>query len=597
MNSKALCTGFLLITLGFNAFGQKIKYKDLFILLNAKAPEAEGYLKKYLKANDDNPNAYLFMGFIFQEKAAKLDVLKQTNEAVVNFDSAVYYYGRTTKIITEKEVNKNKEYYQMYSRRDMRTGEFGVKFSDVQLDIENRTKEIRERTAKIKQLKVSFTAMEKYYVRAQKEFLAIQQGYAGMKEMNLRADDSLRTGLSHLARTYDSCHFSFNDYKALLEEIGKTGYNQDIDPVEILDFKKDGTTTADFYRDDLKLWDYRRWALGNLETIDKEIIPIKEQLVALDLEINQAHQKLRKDSVSVAEEVKAIKKKMEFPGLLKIDPAPLPIRVFDMKIAELNYGSMIVEHKPLRDSLNVFTRINALKRELAMIKKIDSLSGILADRNLEEGMDNYKHFVSSAYGSPPVLNSLINATKEFAMRESIRKQNELKARTASLRWIISGADSIPLFMDVAPRSRFKPLLLQPEKYTAGIQYADSVGTGYFCTIASTRKADVLITFPVEPQAFKKRNLPLTKALIAHDEKGLVFFILYYSEVKVKNKYPATITKLYRKEGLSWNHDISFDQLPSEMFFSAETFELTIKTKSSIGEVFPVLFDKSGNVIK
>lgn len=597
MNSKALFASFLIISLGFSAFGQKIKYKDLFILLNAKAPEAEGYLKKYLKANDDNPNAYLFMGFIFQEKAAKLDVLKQTDEAVVNFDSAVYYYGRTTKIITEKEVNKNKDYYQMYSRRDMRTGEFGVKFSDVQLDIENRTKEIKDRTAKIKLLKTSFKAMEKYYLSAQTEFKVIQQHYASVKELNLRADDSLRASLSHLARTYDSCHFSFNDYRATLSDLGKTGYNQDINPVEISDFKRDGITTADFYRDDLKLWDYRRWALSNLETIEKEIIPMQEQLVALDLEINQAHQKLKKDSVSVAEEVKDIRKKGEFPGLRKIDPAALPLRVFDMKISELDYGSMVVAHKPLRDSSNVFVRINGLRQELAQIRKIDSLAGVLADRNLEEGMENYKHFVTSCYGSPPVLNSLINATREFAMRETIRKQNELNARTASLRWIISGKDSIPLFMDVAPRSRFKPLLLLPEKFTAGLQYVDSAASGYLCTILNSRKPEGVVSFPVDHQAFKKRNLALTKALEAHDEKHLVFFLLYYSEAKVKNKYPATIVKIYRKEGVAWSTNTGFDQQPSEMYFSSETFELTVKTKSSIGEVFPVIFDKSGKVVK
>jgi len=43
-------------------YGQKVKYKDIFALLNSKQYEqAEPFLKRYLRENDDNPNAYLLM--------------------------------------------------------------------------------------------------------------------------------------------------------------------------------------------------------------------------------------------------------------------------------------------------------------------------------------------------------------------------------------------------------------------------------------------------------------------------------------------------------------------------------------------------------
>ena len=65
------------------SFGQKVKYKDIFGLLSTKRyEEAEPFLKRYLKETNDNPNAFLYMGIIYQEKSAKDDVLKQTTRAI-----------------------------------------------------------------------------------------------------------------------------------------------------------------------------------------------------------------------------------------------------------------------------------------------------------------------------------------------------------------------------------------------------------------------------------------------------------------------------------------------------------------------------------
>ena len=597
MNSKARRITFLLITLCSPCFSQKVKYKDLFVLLNAKQFEnAEPFLKKYLRDNTDNPNAYLFMGLIYQDRATKLDYLKQTRELVTMIDSAVYFYEKASKGITEKELSRNDEYYQMYNRRDLRTGKFGVKLSDVQLDLENKMK-LKERGTQILTLKAQFLAAENCYKRAEILFDKIQKTYPGQKEFFLRADDQLITDLRRLAQVYDSCHMNFNDYKATSQTLGRTGYNQDLDPEEIKDFKKDGTAPVDFYKDDLRLWDYKRWALSSAETIEKEINPLKDQLVALDVDINKIQHKLKKDSVSVREEIPGLLSRLNFPSLRKVDPQPMPLKIFEMKVSELAYGSQIVEDRSLKDSLNVDLHLTAVRKELALVKKIDSLSGLLAERNLDEEAENYKHFVTHAYGTPTVLKSQIKSTKEFAMREVALKESELKRKTDSLRWLVVATDSIPLFMEVLPTSRFKPMIVEGGKFTTGLQYADSLATGYFYFISSSRKPDTKGTFPVDQAVFKKRNIPFTKPLSAQDEKSQVYFIMFYSEAKIKDKFPATIAKIHRVDGLTWTINFSFDQSPEQLIYSSDTSELSVRTKNAAGEVLGVVFDKNGKVVR
>src|SRR5216684_1563903 len=97
-----------LFLFSFAVSAQKVKYKDLIVLLTSKQyDKAEPFLKRYLKENDDNPNAFLYMGIVLQEKSSQMDPLLH-NEALCSvLDSAAIYYSKAYKGITEKELRKN----------------------------------------------------------------------------------------------------------------------------------------------------------------------------------------------------------------------------------------------------------------------------------------------------------------------------------------------------------------------------------------------------------------------------------------------------------------------------------------------------------
>jgi hypothetical protein len=589
--------GFLKFTMLFllvqAAYGQKVKYKDIFALLSTKQYEqAEPFLKRYLKENDDNPNAYLFMGIIFQEKAGKSDILKQTALAVSNMDSAILFYDKAYKIMDDREVRKNKEYYQAYNRRDLRTGEFGVKLSDIQFDIEKKIEGLKERIDKVKMVKYYFSLADTLYRRSNALFISLQRLYPGERQLYLRADEATVKNLTVLSQRFDSSFRAFEHYKTSTTTVGKTGYNQVLSLAEITDFSKEGTSLADFYQDELKVWDYKKFADKARATIEKEIFPMRDHLVSYDIEINKLRDKLNTDSVSVRSDLTRLINKLLYDQLKKFDPEPLPMEVFSLKTADLEYRSALLENKSMQDTSDVHLKLRMINNEMRLLAKLDSVGARLSADNIDQKAPDYNHFITTTYSSSDILKSFVKTLKEYAERERRKKDGELAVRLKALEWIVDGADSIPLKEQRLARS-FRPLFTIDEKYTLGLRLKDSTSAeGYFYTITAARKPEVKVLFPVDKASFRERKLPLTKGLSFADAAGQIYFVLLYSEKVNKDKYPVTLAKIYRSDGLAWSNNYQLPFIPKEILLKQDTGEVTIKNDTQ-----QTVIDKNGKVLK
>ncbi|HOX83736.1 MAG TPA: hypothetical protein PLS08_11955, partial [Chryseolinea sp.] len=438
----------LFCLLASSAFGQKVKYKEIWGLLSTKQYEsAEPFLKRYLKENDDNPNAFLYMGIIYQEKSSKDDILKQTARSIANMDSAIVFYDKAYKTITEREVKRNSEYYEAYNRRDLRTGEFGVKLPDIQFDLEKKMEGLRERIDRLKMVKYYFSLADTLYKKTNKLYLSIQHRYANVNELYLRSTDSTLADLTNLALRYDSCIKAFSNYKASSSNLGKTGYNQTLTINDIDDFKRSGVSLTNFYQDDVTIWNYKKFADKSKEIITNEIVPMRDHLVTYDIEINKLRERLSRDSVSVNSDLTKLIDKLLAQQLQKFDKDPLPSSVFNLKIADLQYRSVGFENRAFRDSTNVNLKLNLINKESYYLNKVDSIATLLLQVDLDAKALNYEHFITNTYSNTIVLKSYIGALKDYAQRERRRINNELASRQETLRWIVNPPDSIPLFIE------------------------------------------------------------------------------------------------------------------------------------------------------
>lgn len=577
----------------FSASGQKVKYKDIFSLLNTKRyEEAEPFLKRYLKETTDNPNALLYMGIIYQEKSAKDDVLKQTRNAISHMDSAIFFYDKAYKSITEKELKRNDEFYQAYNRRDLRTGEFGVKLSDIQFDLEKKMEGLRERIDRVKMVKHYFSLADTLYQRSNELFKSIKQQYPEEQSLYLQANENLLKKLTALAMRFDSCVKVFENYRSSSTTIGRTGYDQALSFNEINDYSKDGISGANFFLDEVEVWDYKKFADKVKLAVQKDIFPMRDMLVTYDVEINKLREKLNKDSVSVKSDLTALIDKLLLEKLKKYDPDPLPMDVFTLKISDLQYRSTLLEHKAHRDSADIHYRMELLDQEFQYLGRLDSIAAKLTAEDIDREAEDYAHFIENAYSNTVVLKSYVKALKEYSDREKRKKNIEAEQIENALRWVISGTDSIPAMMD-AKSEVFKPLLIEEEKYTVGLYYSDSVEvSGYFATITPSRKGDIKIIFPVSKPDFKLSELQSLKGLITADANEHLYFVLVYNEKKTDDdKISATLAKIYRADGLAWSENYQLGFVPTEGSLKADTGELTIKG----GESQQIVVDKNGKM--
>ncbi len=559
-----------LLALPFLANAQKVKYKDIYVwLANKQYTEAEPFLRRYLKENDDNPNAFLYMGIILEQNAQKNDVLKEGARSLANMDSSKMFFDKALAFMTEKELKRNDEYYESFKRRDLRTGEYGVKLSDIQFFIEKQLQGLRERSDKIKLVNFYFALTDSTYRHSQRRYMTLRQQYPSKKSMLLRADYTTVQQLEGLSDSFDSCAKAFDIFKTNLLNLGKTQYDYTLTLLPIEELAHDGMGAVDFLNDDVKLWDYQKFAEQSIKIIKDDIAPLRDHLVSADIDINRLREKVIKDSIPVHLEVAKLKSKLQHENLLAYDEKPLPTVLINLKMAEINYLSDLVEHHALKDSLNIPLKLSLAKEELVSIAVLDSLAKDMLPMLVDEKMKDYEHFIRNTYSQASVLKSYVSGLQEFAARQREFKQFEVSFRTKGVNHLLLGPDSVALYLNPGPKALHQPLVILPEKYTAGLYFKTASDTlaqlGYFYAITPSRIPDIKVTFPVDT-VYRRHTLGSTKALIITEATDQIFFVITYHEQSIQDKIPVTIAKIYRSDGLAWSNHFRLDIIPLSAIF-------------------------------
>ena len=563
-----------LSTLKSNA--QKVKYKDLFQLLEAKKyDQAEPFLRTFLAApkNAGHPNAHLQMGKIYQARFYA--------------DSAITHYKKARSLLDEKEVRKNDVYYQAYLRRDLRTGKIGIKVSDVTFDLEKKVEVLEERKIKLVEAKSLLLEADSMYSRANASFVRLQQTFGDIDLLLLHADDSILNILDRIGQEHRDAMGSLSKFQKASKGLTPQQSWKVFEEVDISDFREEGIEKGNFYDNQVKVWRYGHWSDQVGKTIREEIAPAKAVLINYHHRISDLENKTKSDSALFTDEIKRLEEELTRSTILRYDSVSLPIRIMNYRLAQIFYYGTYLENERMRDSLNAVLQVNMAKGDLLAVQLMDSLMATIKSHEMTE-LKAYSSFMKEAYGNSPDWRSWIVEKNKLIRSLMERHLADLDRREMESRWMIHENDSIPLFLVeewyLDSGRVYHPLLLEDEFYTSGLVVDGSPAKGYFSFINVSRRSPNVAYFEVSDSL----DVKAIKMVPAFEKDSLGCYLLTCYPQMQDGKWTGLFTKFSEEGSLLWRKEMQLEGEPDTLMVSSEGAEVTVTYQVNSEEENPTL---------
>lgn len=271
-------------------FSQAIKYEDLIAeigQLDAKQRYTRFF--EYQKQDPHFANTYIQLGDACEKIFAEIDPLRNLQLSNYWANNAILYYGLFPVYLKSNEVRRNREYYENFP---IETQGKKIENEDVLLYVENRISSCKNY---IDSLGLIFSALEKskdHYNNCVKIFNEINNKYDNLNNALLQTNSDFLLKLTDLETEYKSTIEEFSNYQEMIKNFPLGNYKQEYKAVPIQTFRLDGLTNSDFFKNSFTIWDYGKWVENFRETFNKDIVPLRNEVVAINKTFNDNKRRL-----------------------------------------------------------------------------------------------------------------------------------------------------------------------------------------------------------------------------------------------------------------------------------------------------------------
>lgn len=434
-----------LVLLPLLSSAQKIKYKDLFPILNSgNYEEGEPQLKLFLSdsKNGDHANAHYQMGAILEKRFYDKDILGDTISISNAADSAVQMYTKAIELIDEKEIKKNDEYYNSFHRRDLRTGEFGIKLSDVHLDLEKKIEAINNRNQAIREFNTLLYRMKGRNNLSANIYKMIVDKADSRRNLLFQLGESDLVMLDRVRDNAQGLYTLANELKEAAKDLG-TDYYQGFSNFKIIEnYGADGLEQSDIFSGKLELWDYETWA-SSLKNDYYGVQEYKNIIETKEKEILTAQQMIEQGQSPESVSTEALMTDFE-----KYDSDGVAKPVLDLKASRLEVvklGNPAI-NTALIDSTNVYAQLDAATKIIEELGSMDVVySDISSPERISVASNRYPGILETYYGGTSGFGQFMDDLGAWLNEQKIVWAAKSTVLDSLDRWAVSETEKVPLF--------------------------------------------------------------------------------------------------------------------------------------------------------
>ncbi len=581
MKNTGLLVVFILLFASSNSMAQKLKYKDIFELIEKKdydtaIPQINAFLKD--SKNEEHANAHLQKGLYFEQKIEQYHIIADSTALLQESDSAIFFLNKAKSLINDKELKKNSEYYQSFYRRDLRTGDFGIKLSDVSLDLEKKIAALQDLSKYAKIICKNLEIADRNYKLSNEQYRQIATIYSSQNDFFLIATETEKDALQGMVERTDSIRTAIDAVRGAVSKLGRKGYSPEIQFMEIKKFGEDGMTKADFFQNDIVAWDYLAWAENAQQNIRIDVSRMRDNL-------NQTYDDLKAKfdlvksggGINEGELATSIDSNLK-SQIRSVDENPLPEKLLNILINHTQF-TFITNKKlntKLADESDVNYQLSITKKVNTLIDDISTQTSTLVEPYTTDGTKKYSNFIETNYGGEFGLIKYRKGLESQFDKEKMKWKELQSYWTEKSKWGVSedAADSIYLIARTDSSytsmklSKFYTLSITEDDsaniFAFGLEFTGDKDKGYLAKIGNDRLIKWKVNFDLDNFQYDAEVLRVNGAYAPTAEGDLAGY-LYSNVPESKNNF--IIFNSSKQGQLNWATAVKITNEPVSIKFN------------------------------
>lgn len=291
MKNFILICFFLSISFGLHSQDFKDLYKAL--------PENDRFsnmmdLRAYQSKQPEHVITYFLLADIYNQYMREINPLVMFNVLRSNYNQLYVHYGILKSKLDKKQARQDREYFGNVKNISEKRN---VGLEDILNEVDIRMASSKEYFQDAESVHNNYVNCVTKYNECLYKFREILDVFKNSKSLYLLITPQLKSEIENISTSFDSTLIYFNAYNESCDKLPHLLKVDDYQLNEIVTYRLEGLTEADFSQPIVQLWDFKTWADNFIHLMNTDIYSIRKGLLDADSALNMQIAKLQNEVI------------------------------------------------------------------------------------------------------------------------------------------------------------------------------------------------------------------------------------------------------------------------------------------------------------